>query len=99
MLEYVDDASSYLVGDESLRYADTINDIQQHDNVDERFELRQKLTIATKKLSQTQQDILYYRFVEDMSLQAIAHTLSLKCSSVKMNYYRALEKLNKLYTH
>ena len=48
-------------------------------------------------LSELQQQILRYRFVEDLSLNEISAVIGVKLSCIKMNYYRALDKIQKTY--
>lgn len=99
LLEYMDDSVDYNHHDGSVGLGPIFRSIDTDEAEYERNELQQKLALATKQLSQTQQDILYYRFVEELSLSGVAQTLGIKESKVKMNYYRALKKLNRLYTH
>lgn len=79
-----------LSGDELIEL-DGIEDI--------RAKLGQKLASSSVKLSQLQQDILAYRFIENLSFGEIANTQGLKESKVKMSYYRAIAKLNAVYLH
>lgn len=60
---------------------------------DENPELAQALML----LSSIQRDILRYRFVDELSLTEISIVLGLSLSATKMNYYRAISKLQKLY--
>jgi RNA polymerase sigma factor (sigma-70 family) len=54
-----------------------------------------EITALLASLSTVQQEILRYRFVDELSLKDISIILGYKLSCVKMNYYRALDKLQK----
>lgn len=54
-----------------------------------------EITALLATLSTVQQEILRYRFVDELSLKDISIVLGYKLSSIKMNYYRALEKMQK----
>ena len=54
-----------------------------------------EITALLATLSTVQQEILRYRFVEELSLIEISIVLGYKISCIKMNYYRALEKMQK----
>lgn len=54
-----------------------------------------EVTALLATLSTVQQEILRYRFVDELSLKDISIVLGYTLSSIKMNYYRALEKMQK----
>jgi RNA polymerase sigma-70 factor (ECF subfamily) len=54
-----------------------------------------ELAAMLRTLSSVQREILRYRFVDELLFNEIAIVLGTSLSSVKMNYYRALEKLQK----
>lgn len=57
------------------------------------------LAASLMMLSQVQRDVLRMRFVDELPLNDIALSLGLSLSAVKMNYYRALSKLQQVYKH
>lgn len=56
-----------------------------------------ELAKALMHLSTSQRDILRYRFVDEISLSEISVIMGISLSAVKMNYYRAISKLQKTY--
>lgn len=54
-----------------------------------------EITALLTTLSAVQQEILRYRFIDELSLKDISIVLGYKLSCIKMNYYRALDKLQK----
>lgn len=56
-----------------------------------------EITALLTTLSTVQQEILRYRFVDELSLKEIAIILGFTLSKVKMNYYRALNKMHKSF--
>ena len=69
--------------------------LSDYEEVEE--ETNARLVQIVASLSASQQTILRYRFVDDLALAEIACLMGVKLSSVKMNYYRALQKIHKLY--
>lgn len=55
------------------------------------------LSEAIQSLSELQKQVLRYRFVNDLSLNEIAIVLGCSLSAIKMNYYRAIQKIQALY--
>jgi RNA polymerase sigma-70 factor (ECF subfamily) len=62
-----------------------------------RDEENPELAASLMLLSQVQRDVLRMRFVDELPLNDIALGLGLSLSAVKMNYYRALSKLQQVY--
>jgi len=56
-----------------------------------------KLAGIVAGLPDTQQTILRHRFADELGLSEIAERMNLSLSCVKMNYYRALKKIHKIY--
>ncbi len=78
-------------------YMEDINEIP--DNVDEFEKIENKEFLLTtyknclKKLTKNQYDILYLKYVNELSLKEIANILDIKENAVKQRLYNAKQKL------
>jgi RNA polymerase sigma-70 factor (ECF subfamily) len=83
----------------NLEEADDANDLGYVPSGEADVELSlamDKVTEAIRRLSQSHQDIIVMRFVEDLSIKEISASLGESESVVKVRQHRAMQKLKKL---
>jgi RNA polymerase sigma-70 factor (ECF subfamily) len=78
----------------NTKYRNTFSDdgYEYSEEVDEPIEQPFEFNTLIKKLNNQEKNILSFHFVKDMPLSEIAKCLAMNKSTVKMCYYRALNK-------
>jgi RNA polymerase sigma factor (sigma-70 family) len=60
------------------------------------FDLRKKVLEALNKLSESQREVIYLRYFEDLSYEEIAEIMNFNIQSAKNNVFRGIVSLRKL---